>query len=440
MTSSLLSLKLLRRSFPLSYTAKFLHPLRTLKVIAVIVSTLGIVNNGQSQVNGYSFSTTTGNSLETGSFTNLLGTLLDDDVSSIANIGFTFTFGGTNYTNFSVTSNGILRLGGSAITNYNNVTTDLTGPYLVPYWDDNYTDANGNVQYLLTGAAGSRKLVVEYNLSYLGTTGTADKHFQIWLFETTNNIMFIYGAGTNFNGGFSTAILTNGSTDFISVNAATHASGTVAQLDNNTTWPGAGRGYTFSSTGGTLPVSFLNFSGYKDGRSNQLRWATANENNNRGFEVQRSPDGINYSIVAFVNSKATSGNSSSVLHYATTDHAVAGLRQYYRLRQVDIDNRSEFSNIIMIEGEKPSELTIHNLFPNPARSTVNVQVTSPDKNRITIVITDMAGRILIQKIVNVEAGSNTTPVDISRLSKANYMLKVTPAKGQAKSFKLAVGK
>jgi hypothetical protein len=182
----------------------------------VLVLTLVNVNTVHSQVNGYTFSTATGNALEVGGFTNLLGTFLDDDVSALSNIGFTFNYGGTNYTQFSVTSNGLLEFGASANTDYDNIISNLTGPYLVPYWDDNYTDADGNVRKKLIGVAGSRKLVIEYNLSYLGNTGTADKHFQIWLFETTNNIMFVYGTGNNLMTVFN-CILTNGVTDFISV-------------------------------------------------------------------------------------------------------------------------------------------------------------------------------------------------------------------------------
>ena len=436
--NSTLPSELFGQIFPGKYPQKFLHSIRKFNFLGVLVLTLATVNTVHSQVNGYSFSTTTGNALEAGSFTNLLGTNLDDNVSALTNIGFTFNYGGTDYTNFSATSNGLLTFGASADTEYDNSIISLTGPYLSPYWDDNYTDTDGNVRYLLLGAAGSRKLVIEYNLSYLGNSGTADKHFQIWLFETTDKIMFVYGAGNNLNEGFSTAILTNGSTDFISVNSASHASSTVTQIDNNTIWPGAGRAYSFSSTGGTLPVTFLNFSGYKDGTSNLLRWATANENNNRGFEVQRSPDGINYSVLDFVNSKALDGNSSNVLNYAVKDHNATGIRQYYRLRQVDIDNRSEFSNIILIKGEKPLELTIGRLFPNPARTIVNVEVTLPDKDRITVLITDMAGRVVMQNVRTVEAGINTVPVDVSRLNKTNYIIKVTTAKGVSKSFKVVV--
>ncbi|MFY7884979.1 MAG: hypothetical protein ACOVOV_09075, partial [Dolichospermum sp.] len=50
-----------------------------------------------------------------------------------------------------------------------------------------------------------------------------------------------------------------------------------------------------------LPVSLVNFTGKKEGSINVLSWNTANEVNNKGFYLQRSADGVNFSNVTFVN-------------------------------------------------------------------------------------------------------------------------------------------
>jgi len=214
---------------------------RTFAPVILLLTCISVTDLS-AQVNMYNFASTTGNTLHTGgTFTNLLGTELDDDVSATTSIGFTFNFGGVNYTTFSATSNGILRFGGAASTDYNNVLSSLAGPYLVPYWDDNYTDVDGYVQYQLGGAVGSRKLVVDFFLSSLSDAGNADKRFQIWLFETTNQIVFIYGTGNDLNSGFSMGLLTNGVTDFMSISSSTHTSNISTTQDNNTIWPGAGR-------------------------------------------------------------------------------------------------------------------------------------------------------------------------------------------------------
>ena len=126
-----------------------------------------------------------------------------------------------------------------------------------------------------------------------------------------------------------------------------------------------------------LPVNLLTFSGYKESNHNVLRWTTVNESNNRGFEIQRSTDGVNFGVIGFVNSQAPGGNSNSNLNYTFTDNNPAGTKQYYRLRQVDIDNHGKYSSIVLIRGDKPLTLAIGGLFPNPANNIMNVIIDAP---------------------------------------------------------------
>ena len=183
-------------------------------------------------------------------------------------------------------------------------------------------------------------------------------------------------------------------------------------------------GFYIHTGPGVLPVTILNFSGYKDGNRNQLHWTTAGENNNRGFDMQRSADGVNYSSLGFVNSQALGGNSTIQLNYTFTDNSVIGSRQYYRLRQVDFDGHNKFSNIVLIKSDKPVTFMIDGFFPNPASTVVNVLIAAPNKDKLTLVVTDIAGRKVTQQVVNVETGSNTIPVDITALSAGTYMVKL----------------
>lgn len=173
-----------------------------------------------------------------------------------------------------------------------------------------------------------------------------------------------------------------------------------------------------------LPVSLFSFSGYKSGSVNKLQWTTSSEQNNVGFDVQRSMDGMSYTSIGFVNTLAPGGNSATNLNYNFTDNSVAGSKQFYRLRQVDIDNRSRFSNVVLIKGDKPTTIALDGLFPNPASSIVNVLIAAPGKDKVTVMITDMAGRTVAQQLANVETGSNTIPVDISRLTNGTYIVKL----------------
>ena len=179
----------------------------------------------------------------------------------------------------------------------------------------------------------------------------------------------------------------------------------------------------------SLPVEMLNFSGYRSGARNILNWKTAFEQNNQGFEVQRSLDGVNYSSLGFVNSLAPSGNSSDVLSYTFADNNVLGAKQYYRLKQVDLNGASKLSNVVVIRGEKPLELTVDGLYPNPASSVVNVLIGAPSKDRVTLVLNDMAGRVVQQQVVNVDAGTNSVQFNVQSLTSGTYLVRLYGASG-----------
>jgi len=173
------------------------------------------------------------------------------------------------------------------------------------------------------------------------------------------------------------------------------------------------------------PVSLLSFSGYREGNHNLLKWSTASEQNNKGFQVERSTDGVNYSSIGFVNSRSVNGNSASLIHYNFNDNNLPGSTQYYRLRQVDIDQREKLSNIILIKGQRPTALTLSGLFPNPANNIVNVIVDAPDGDNVELTISDMNGKLIRKESKAVEAGTNTIPIDISRFTSGIYAIRLT---------------
>src|SRR6185503_9749226 len=109
-----------------------------------------------------------------------------------------------------------------------------------------------------------------------------------------------------------------------------------------------------------------------------------------GFEIQRSLDGINYTTIGFVNSMAPAGTSSDQLSYSFVDLNPQGTKQYYRLRQVDYDNNSKLTNIILIKGELPSKILISTIYPNPVKEILNVLIESPQHSKIELQIVDQS--------------------------------------------------
>lgn len=195
----------------------------------------------------YAFSTSTNGSLEdmsTGT-TSILGpgTYYDSGASTVANIGFTFNFAGTAYTQFSANSNGLMRLGGTVISGYSTSPVAST-PILAALSGDNSIQSSGKIHYKLVGSVAPRKLVVEwqnlrvnYGSSDVGTFCT----MQVWLYENTDRIDFVYGTMYNM----STSAQSRAA--FISTGTTSGAIGSVATIPTTPSWVATGTSLVTSS-------------------------------------------------------------------------------------------------------------------------------------------------------------------------------------------------
>jgi hypothetical protein len=174
-------------------------------LILLVMLFLGVTLLLAQAISEYTYATATNGSLQdmsTGT-TALLGpgTYYDDQSSVVANIGFTFTFGGTGYTQFSGNSNGQMALGAVAVGNY--MPAFAAGLALLqPLSGDNAIMAAGKLHYKVVSSAPNRILVVEwlaFRIPY-SSTGTGSK-MQVWLYETTNVVKYIYGGMLNESAG-----------------------------------------------------------------------------------------------------------------------------------------------------------------------------------------------------------------------------------------------
>jgi len=218
------------------------------------------------QASAYTFSTASGTSLQnmTGAI-NLVASGQDVTASPVTSIGFSFNFGGTDYTQFSASCNGVMGLGGSAVTGADG-NNSTTYPTIVPMWDDMHTCTNGNVQYVLntSGGTGNRILVVEWNYgNYAERSGTFTKTVQVWLYESTNQIKIVYGANTGALISGGTVGIVSSGTNYNDVNTSTGVNSTSTVQDANTVWPATGTTYIFTPTGAPVftylwaPTTFI---------------------------------------------------------------------------------------------------------------------------------------------------------------------------------------
>jgi hypothetical protein len=172
-----------------------------------------------------------------------------------------------------------------------------------------------------------------------------------------------------------------------------------------------------------LPVTLVRFSGVKQGNNNNLSWVTSSEQNNRGFEVERSIDGQNFAAISFVPSQALNGSVGNIT-YSYVDVNPVGTVHYYRLRQVDNNNQSKYSVVLKIANSIGKGITLQNVIPNPALNNLTANIATSIKGNAALQIIDFMGRVQIKKQVMLQQGTNIIPVDVSTLKTGLYVLKV----------------
>lgn len=177
------------------------------------------------------------------------------------------------------------------------------------------------------------------------------------------------------------------------------------------------------------PVELTSFSAYAKNGVAILKWNTATELNNFGFEVERATEQGEWEKIGFV---IGAGTVSSPRAYSFNDASMPlAPRLRYRLRQVDRDGTFEYSPVVEIVNNAAAPLGIGGTFPSPASgmTTVNYQLASAGAMRLSL--HDISGRQLrvLAEDFNANAGSHSAIFDVSGLATGMYMLRLDQGSG-----------
>ncbi len=166
--------------------------------------------------------------------------------------------------------------------------------------------------------------------------------------------------------------------------------------------------------GTVVPVTFSSFSVQKQNNTVQLNWTTQQEVNSSHFIIQKSTDGKNWMDVDKI---IATGNSSTPKNYQAFDLKPANGINYYRLKQVDKDGKTELSVVRSVSFKNTFKISVS---PNPAKDFITVKKVMSSSRAYTLQIINENGFIVKQMQTN----SAITVMDISNVSNGIYFIKV----------------
>lgn len=165
--------------------------------------------------------------------------------------------------------------------------------------------------------------------------------------------------------------------------------------------------YILAKNTNALPLQLLSFTAQRQSNNALLSWHTAQMQNVKGFEVERSSDGVSFTAIGFVT--ATTANA-----YTFNDLLNGNGKYFYRLRMVDNDGKFSYSDVRLIIVSEKAEIAI---YPNPATDRLQVTSSMPMQS---CRIVDMQGK----EVLRVNTSSSQTELQVGKLASGIYLLEL----------------
>lgn len=180
-------------------------------------------------------------------------------------------------------------------------------------------------------------------------------------------------------------------------------------------WPDSLHGWIFgnsgriyrTTTGGALPIQLVSFNGTHIGGTRvRLDWRTASEVRNYGFIAMRRRESETTftDISPLIPGHGTTGEPHD---YSWTDENASVGRNFYKLRQIDLDGTNHFSETIQVDvvtsvGEQtvPNDFALYQNYPNPFNPLTTVKFDLPTESKVRLAVYDILGR----KITDLASG------------------------------------
>lgn len=176
-----------------------------------------------------------------------------------------------------------------------------------------------------------------------------------------------------------------------------------------------------------LPVELMSFSSSCLDNDVAIKWTTASENNSMHFIVETSTDALNWDILSVVPAAQF---STSILNYAITHVGAAREKNYYRLKQVDLDGAVELFNVIYANCGNVAGNPV--VFPNPSNGDFTIDFSGAEmKGVVQLSIMNTEGKEISNREVNLEEGVNTYQFNNMEPQPGIYYLKIVDTTGRS---------
>ncbi len=175
------------------------------------------------------------------------------------------------------------------------------------------------------------------------------------------------------------------------------------------------------------PVELSSFSAASNDGNVVLKWSTATETNNQGFEIQRkmTDAGNQKSVWQKIGFVPGFGTSSESKAYSYKDNELSSGNYIYRLKQVDFNGSFSYSREVNVSVTSPVKFTLEQNYPNPFNPSTTIKYSIPQDGFVKLKIYNLLGQELITLVNSVQkSGRYEVMFDASRFASGVYYYRI----------------
>ena len=176
-------------------------------------------------------------------------------------------------------------------------------------------------------------------------------------------------------------------------------------------------GITAADCSVILPIQLIDFYAIKKDSHNEVNWKVANEVNIDSYLIEKSSDGVNFSLLSITPFDETKVSNGIVKSYSIDDETPFADITYYRLGTNGKDGSIEYHKIISVNEKSDDWKSNH--YQQEQNLVIEFKNSVPKHSSISLF--DLSGKLLVEE----EVKNSQTKINVQNFAEGIYFVKIT---------------